>query len=362
MHHRYIASLGALALMLALISLAVVSMTGQTQAPRPAPAAAPKAAPAAAAKPGLPKPGPAPKTAWGDPDLQGTWFIMENVPLERSAANANKQFLTEDEVAALDKQKAADPGRNARSGNTEQDVSGAYNAVFNSVLKTSKRTSMIIDPPDGKVPPLTAEAQARQGRGGRGGGFPGGGGRGNAATINDNPETVAQSPRCLGVQMPFLATNPLFAQGTVMQIVQGPKSMSIYMEDDHAGGGNRVIFMDGRPHMPSTVKSVLGDSRGKWEGNTLVVETTNFAQGYRGANPDTYKMIEKFTRVDSNDLRREITFIDEKTWTHPWTIMIEMGKTDDKRHMIFDSACHEGNYGLTGILVGARREEQAQKK
>jgi len=162
--------------------------------------------------------------------------------------------------------------------------------------------------------------------------------------------------------MPFLATNPLFAQGTVMQIVQGPKSMSIYMEDDHAGGGNRVIFMDGRPHMPSTVKSVLGDSRSKWEGNTLVVETTNFAQGYRGANPDTYKMIEKFTRVDSNDLRREITFIDEKTWTRPWTIMIEMGKTDDKRHMIFDSACHEGNYGLTGILVGARREEQAQKK
>jgi hypothetical protein len=221
---------------------------------------------------------------------------------------------------------------------------------------------MIIDPPDGRIPPLTAEAQARQGRGGRGGAIPGGGARGNAATINDNPETVAQSPRCLGVQMPFLATNPLFAQGTVMQIVQGPKSMSIYMEDDHAGGGNRVIFMDGRPHLPSNVKSVLGDSRGKWEGNTLVVETTNFAQGYRGANPDTYKMIEKFTRVDSNDLRREITFIDEKTWTRPWTIMIEMGKTDDKRHMIFDSACHEGNYGLTGILVGARREEQAQKK
>src|SRR5215471_11071573 len=361
MRHRYIASLGALALMLALISLAVVSMTGQTQAPKQAPAAAPQPASAATAKSGLPKPGPAPKTAWGDPDLQGTWFVMENVPLERSAANANKQFLTEDEVAALDKQKAADPGRNARSGDKEQDVSGAYNAVFNSVLRTSKRTSMIIDPPDGRIPPLTAEAEARQGRGGRGGAIAGGG-RGNALAVNDNPETVAQSPRCLGVQMPFLPTNPLFAQGTVMQIVQGPKSMSIYMEDDHAGGGNRVIFMDGRPHMPSTVKSVLGDSRGKWEGNTLVVETTNFAQGYRGANPDTYKMIEKFTRVDSNDLRREITFIDEKTWTRPWTILIEMGKADDKRHMIFDSACHEGNYGLTGILVGARREEQAQKK
>lgn len=285
---------------------------------------------------------------------------MENVPLERSAANANKQFLTEDEVAAADKAKTVDPGRNARSANSAQDVNGAYNAVFNSVLKTSKRTSMIIDPPDGKIPPLTPEAQQRQGRGGRGGGPAGGGGRGGGGNPNDNPETTAQSPRCLGVQMPFLPLNTLFAQGTVMEIVQGPKSMGIYMEDDHAGGGNRVIFMDGRPHF--NAKSVLGDSRGHWEGNTLVVETTNFTQGYRGANPDTYKMTERFTRVDVNNLRREITFEDSKTWTRPWTIMIEMGKTDDHRHMIFDSACHEGNYGLTGILVGARREEQAPKK
>jgi hypothetical protein len=284
---------------------------------------------------------------------------MESVPLERSAANANKQFLTEDEVAAADKAKAADPGRNSRSANSAQDVNGAYNAVFNSVLRTSKRTSMIIDPPDGKIPPLTPEAQQRQGRGGRGGGAPGGGGRGALGNPNDNPETTAQSPRCLGVQMPFLPLNTLFAQGTVMQIVQSPKSMGIYMEDDHAGGGNRVIFMDGRPHL--NARSVLGDSRGHWEGNTLVVETTNFAQGFRGSNPDTYKMTERFTRIGSNNLRREITFEDPKTWTRPWTVMIEMGKTDDRRHMIFDSACHEGNYGLTGILVGARREEANKK-
>ena len=145
-----------------------------------------------------------------------------------------------------------------------------------------------------------------------------------------------------------------------MQIVQSPKSMGIYMEDDHAGGGNRVIFMDGRPH--AKAKSVLGDSRGRWEGNTLVVETTNFAQGFRGSNPATYRMIEKFTRVDSNNLKREITFDDPQTWAKPWTVLIEMGKTDDSRHMIFDSACHEGNYGLTGILVGTRREEAAAKK
>jgi hypothetical protein len=218
---------------------------------------------------------------------------------------------------------------------------------------------MITDPPDGKIPPLTPEAQQRQARGGRGG--PPAGGRGGAG-INDNPETVAQSPRCLGVQMPFLPLNTLFAQGTVMQIVQSPKSMGIYMEDDHAGGGNRVIFMDGRPHPPATVKSVLGESRGHWEGNTLVIETKNFAQGFRGSNPDTYRMIERFTRVDSNNLRREITFDDPKTWTRPWTVLIDMGKTDDRRHMIFDSACHEGNYGMTGILVGSRKEEQAAQK
>jgi len=309
----------------------------------------------------LPKPGPAPKTAWGEPDLQGTWFVMEQVPLERSQANANKALLTDAEVEAADKAKSTNVGRNARRpDNATQDVEGAYNAVFNSILKTSKRTSMIIDPPDGKIPPLTAEAQQRQGRGGGRGGA-GGGARGGRGNPNDNPETTAQSPRCLGVQMPFLPLNTAFAQGTVMEIIQGPKSVGIYMEDDHAGGGNRVIFLDGRPHAPASLKSVLGDSRGKWEGNTLVIETTNFAQGFRGSNPDTYKMTERFTRVDSNNLRREITFSDPTTWTRPWTVMIEMGKTDDSRHMIFDSACHEGNYGMTGILVGARKEEAAAK-
>ncbi len=285
---------------------------------------------------------------------------MADVPLERSAANAGKEFLTDAEMAAADKQKGFNPGRNARSADAAQDVTGAYNAVFNSVLKTGRRTSMIIDPPDGRIPPLVAGAQ---GQGGRGfGAGRGGGGNLGRGTQNDNPETTAQSPRCLGVPMPFLPLNTAFAQGTVMQLVQSKKSVGIYMEDDHAGGGNRVIYLDGRPHLPPNIKLYLGDSRGHWEGNTLVVETTNFEQGYRGANVDTYKMIERYTRVDANNLRREITFDDPKTWTRPWTIVIDMGKTDDARQMIFDSACHEGNYGMTGILVGARREEQAAKK
>jgi hypothetical protein len=357
--NRYVASFVAVTAAVTVASVIAGQTRGQAPAPQrggatSAPAAATAPKPAAA---GLPKPGPAPKMPWGDPDLQGTWFVMENVPFERSQANAGKPLLTDAEVAAADKAKSEDLGRNMRSENTTRDVEGAYNAVFNSVLRTSKRTSMITDPEDGHIPPLTPEAQQRQrGGGGRGAGV----GRGGAATQNDNPETTAQSPRCLGVQMPFIASNPLFAQGTVMQIVQGQKSMTIYMEDDHAGGGNRVIYMDGRPH--SKEKSVLGDSVGKWVGSTLVVETTNFTAGYRGANPDTYKMTERFTRVDSNNLKREVTFSDPKTWTKDWTILIEMGKTSDNRHMIFDSACHEGNYGMTGILVGARREEAAAKK
>jgi hypothetical protein len=331
---------------LVVVSLAAISMTGQT------PATASKAKSAKSTSPA--KAAPSLRTPWGDPDLQGTWFVMFDVPLERSAANAGKEFLTDAEVAAADGKKGLDPGRNARSANSVQDVGGAYNAVFNSVLRTGKRTSMIIDPPDGKIPALVAGAPP-QGRGG----FAGPAGRGGG---NDNPEFIAQSPRCLGVPMPFLPLNTLFAQGTVMQIVQSPKSLSIYMEDDHAGGGNRTILMDGRPHAPASLKFYLGDSRGHWEGNTLVVETTNFSQGFRGSNIETYKMTERIRRVDANNLRREITFEDPKTWTKPWTVLIEMGKSADSRHMIFDSACHEGNYGMTGILAGARAEEKAAKK
>lgn len=349
---------------LALASAGVFSITAQT------PSAAKKAATKSSSS-------SVPKTAWGDPNIQGTWFVLYDTPLERSAANANKEFLTEQEVAAANAAKGINPGRNMRSTGAT-DVSGAYNAVFNSILRTGTRTSLVIDPPDGHIPPLVNGAAAQGGRGqGRAGGGAargaGAGGRGGAPAYaalplgvapgqNDNPETTAQSPRCLGVPMPFLPLNTQFAQGTVMQVVQAPKEVGIYMEDDHAGGGNRVIYMDGRPHAPASVKFYLGDSRGHWEGNTLVIETTNFSQGFRGSNPDTYKMTERITRVDANNLERRITFEDPKTWTRPWTVLIQMGKAADDKHMIFDSACHEGNYGMTGILAGARREEQEQQQ
>ena len=143
---------GALAGVLGLVCLAAVSISGQT------PASTAKSTAAKAT--GDAKAGTSPRTPWGDPDLQGTWFVLADVPLERSAANAGKEFLTDEEVAAADEKKGLNPGRNARSADKSQDVSGAYNAVFNSVLKTGKRTSMIIDPPDGKIPPLAPGAKA----------------------------------------------------------------------------------------------------------------------------------------------------------------------------------------------------------
>src|SRR5262245_27257695 len=246
------------------------------------------------------------RTAWGDPDLQGVWHVVANVPLERAAEYAGREFLTDAEVAALDQKKAVDPGRNTRAPEGARDVGGAYNAVFNSILKTGKRTSLIIDPRDGRIPPLTPEAQTRQGaqggRGGRGGGQAGQGQGQGQGQVFDNPEDIG-STRCLGVQTPFLPLNTAFAQGTVMRLVQSPKSVAIYLEDDHAGGGTRVILTDGSPHVASHIRPYLGDSRGHWEGNALVVETTNFQpqRTFRGANADTFRMIERFTRVDANN-------------------------------------------------------------
>ena len=152
--------------------------------------------------------------------------------------------------------------------------------------------------------------------------------------------------------MPFLPLNTAFAQGTVMQIVQSPKSMG-----DLYGGRSRRRRQPRHLHGWTSARAAdrkfyLGDSRGHWEGNTLVIETTNFEQGFRGSNPETYKMTERLTRVDANNLRREITFEDPKTWTQAVDRSHRNGEAGRSRHMIFDSACHEGNYGMTGILVG----------
>jgi hypothetical protein len=176
-------------------------------------------------------------------------------------------------------------------------------------------------------------------------------------TVFDAIDDFSAWDRCITRGMPVSMEPRNYNNG--IRIMQSPGYVVILLEMAHEA---RVIPTNGLPPLDSGVKEWMGESRGHWEGNTLVVETTNFLQGYSGANPDTYKMVERITRIDANNLRRDITFDDPKTWTKPWTIRIEMGKTDDARQMIFDSACHEGNYGMVGILVGARREEAAAKK
>lgn len=298
-------------------------------------------------------------TPWGEPDVQGIWSLAGGVPLERPEEYAGQAFLTDEEMAALDRQKIQDAGRNVREGpGSEDDVESAYNAVFNSVLRTGRRTSLIVDPADGKMPPLTAEAQKRLSQ-------PSFTGRGD-----DAPEDRSPAERCVGANMPdFGAGTGGFGDGTV-RIVQSPGYVAIYFEHTHAGGVTRVIPVDGSPHAESNFRPLMGDSRGRWEGQTLVVDTINFGPradlqtmgqrtlGLRGLLENLH-IVERYRRVDANTLEREITIDEPSTWTRPWTVIVDLGKNDEKRNLIFESACHEGNLGMTGILSGGRAEDRA---
>jgi hypothetical protein len=328
MRHRYLALSGALTGGLALLWLVPAPIAGQS---------------AAAASL---------RTPWGSPDLQGIWNVTADVPLERPAEYADREFLTDEEMAALDAKKAESPGRNSRAEvGTTQDVGGAYNAVFNSVLRTGKRTSMIIDPKDGRIPPLTEAAEKTQAAG-RGGG--GGGGR-----TDEAPESRSSGERCLGTQLPAFGGG-IFASSTTIRIVQSPKAVGIYQEDNHSGGAVRFIPVDGSPHLPSTVRRWLGDPRGRWEGDTLVIDITNFSDktNFRGSNTNLH-LIERYRRVDADTLVREYTIEDPTVWTRPWTVITEFGRDDDLKNRIFHSECHEGNFGMTGILAGGRALEKA---
>ena len=303
------------------------------------------------------------RTPWGEPDLQGIWAVQSQTPLERPDEYAGREYLTDEEVVELDRTKAQDEGRNARGEpGTERDVGGAYNAVFNSILRTGRRTSLIVDPSDGQVPPFTAEVQVRleKERAYRNAPAtapnPGTYNLGNLDRIPEGPEDRRRITRCLGSTLPDLGQGS-FGDGTI-RIVQSPGQVAIYHEHNHGGGASRIIRVDGRPHPSSHMRFYLGDSRGQWDGDTLVVNTTNFTRKseFRGSRENLH-LIERYRRVDGATLEREITLDDLTTWTRPWTVRIELGKTDDKSNLIFESACHEGNFGLTGILAGARADD-----
>jgi hypothetical protein len=350
MKGRFVVWCGGLAGATSVLALAIAPLAGQTLTPAKATVA--KAAPARAAA--------SPKTPWGEPDLQGIWANATQTPLQRPEEFGDKAELTDAERQAIDKQRESLPGREYRAPKgSEQDVAGAYNAVWSPpMLPTGKRTALITSPADGRIPPLTEEARKRQAaeqawaRDPRKNPNPGtyNMGRMNRA---DGPEDRAISERCLGSALPDF--------GAFMRIVQSPGEMTLYYEHGQGGGANRIVRIgDNLQHIPANIRQFLGDAIGHWEGNTLVVDTTNFSPkvDYRGAHENLH-LIERYTRVDADTFTYEFTMDDKTVWTQPWTALVEMTKQEDKFNRIFESTCHEGNFGLTGMLANTRAAEHA---
>jgi len=306
------------------------------------------------------------RTAWGDPDLQGDWDGHTLTPLQRPSNFKNKPVLTPAEEAKVVADVLARPGRDARrKDNPTADVAGAYNTVFQDRAERLNhgRTGLIVDPPDGRMPPMLPEAKAAADRdlklrldmrdGKRRTELAE---RYNLGKFNraDGPEDRGIGERCLGQTLPVL--------GNAQRIVQSPNSVAIFYAIGQGGGFSRTIPIDGSPHLPSHIRQPLGDARAHWEGNTLVVDVTNFTDNriYQGSRENMH-LVERFTRVDANTLEYKATLEDPTTWTRPWTAMILLDKIDPKEvsGILTQQTCHEGNYGLTGILAGHRAAEVA---
>jgi hypothetical protein len=327
------------------------------------------------------------KTPWGEPDLQGIWRDDYQTPLQRPAQYANREFLTDEERKALDDRLAASLGRdNRRERGTEKDVAGAYNAVFLSQKHTGRRSSMIVDPPNGQIPPRTPEAekalaadrefrlaliQATQtcqnkDRGCAGGTYgppsprwnevpP----RYNTGRLNrhDGPEDGSLGDRCMSAILPDFGG----VVGGFTRIVQSPGGISLFYDTGQGQGWQRNIVMNGSPHLPANIRQWWGDSRGRWEGNSLVVDVTNFSPktDFQGSRENLH-LVERFTRLDANTLEYMVTIEDPTIWTRPWTAKQEMTHQDDAANRIYyEPRCSEGNYGLPGLLSGARADDTA---
>jgi hypothetical protein len=294
------------------------------------------------------------KTAWGDPDLTGAWSFATLTPLERPGELAGKNTFTNEEAAAFVKQRLeelnADRRDNEGRGGTingtleTADVARAYNNFWwdrgNSVAE-GNRTSLIVDPPDGRVPPLTPQAQKRaEAR------------RAIVARPAHGPEDRPAGERCLHQQR---TGPPVQSAGynNNLRIFQNKDFVAIISEQIHE---TRFIPLDGRPR-PAGVQQWKGVSRGRWEGNTLVVETLNYngKAGFRESGQQL-RLVERFTRADADTLLYEYTVTDSDTWVRPWTVQLPMTKLNER---IYEYACHEGNYGLASSLRGARFVESA---
>ena len=330
MGYRAVVTLKAVAVLVTLVSLGAAPAAAQTAAVR---------------------------TAWGQPDLRGLWDFRTLTPLQRSGELADQAFLTEEEIANLE-QEAVDRTVRIASrpaertvptedvGRRDDGTPGFYNSFWldqGAKAVGTRRSSLIIDPPNGRIPDLTPSgrqrADARRAY--------------RLAHPADSWLDRTTSDRCL---LGFNAGPPLSPGGynQNLQIFQTPDHVALLTEMVHTV---RVVPLDGRPPLGSDIRQWSGDARGHWEGDTLVIETANFnaERGWRNSTPGV-TLVERLTRVDVDTLEYEYTVTDPNTWTRPWTASIPLRRTDVP---MFEYACHEGNLAMDGILAGQRAEEKA---
>jgi hypothetical protein len=294
----------------------------------------------------------APKTSWGEPDLQGVWSSAAelSVPFERNPQYGDRQWLTEEEFT----QRLKQTERQLDSDNAEFTVDNADTANAGAVgsatsppphwlerSETSHRTSLVINPPDGRVPPMTAEGRQRL-----------------AATPPplgngpfDGPEQMSMWVRCIGRGVPSAMFPTVYNANT--RIAQGPGYVGISYEMIH---DTRTIPTDGRAHVRPNIRMLNGDSTAKWDGDTLVVDVTNFTSrlNYRGSS-DALHLTEKFRRIEKDVVRYEVTVEDPKTWSRSWTAALDLHRQPAG---MFEYACHEGNYSMLNILKGSRSADK----
>jgi hypothetical protein len=293
-----------------------------------------------------------PKTAWGDPDIQGFYTNKDEsgIPFERPGDLAGKRLedIEDQELAELIKERQQQTASRAAGIGGADTGAGPVHWYENYGAKNSQAW-LVIDPADGRIPPMTPEAQARVAA------MP------PARTSFtggpwDGPEDFSLYDRCITRGLPGSMMPAIY--GNSYQIVQSPGYVAIRYEMIHEA---RVIPLDGRPHLTQSIRPFMGDARGRWDGKTLIVETTNFnpRTTYRNGNSETFRMIERFTPVGPNTMAWSVTIDDPKTWTRPWTFAMNL--TKDETQPPFEYACHEGNYGMPNILRGARATEEGGK-
>ena len=336
MSHRRLASLSAIAAMSASALLTTIPVAGQS----PTTAAASLPADAKNWKPA--------RTAWGDPDLTGIYSNSDEsgIPFERPAQFEGRRL---EDITAKELEALRTARRNATAANSVAEDRPVDREVFwENLNAVNSRAWLVADPPDGKIPPTTPEARNRAAartearrRSGRG--------------PADAPEDRSLYDRCISRGLPGSMMPAIY--GSSYEIVQGPNSVAILYEMVHE---TRVIPLDKQPHVAKGIRTYMGDARGYWDGDTLVVETTNFKDqiAYRNANGETLRLTERFKPTGPSSVEWSVTVEDPTTWTRPWTFAMNLTKKDATQRP-FEYACHEGNYGLRNILSAARAEERA---